>query len=121
MEFQYKLLNGKLSGIIGAQKYMLLQNGVPVLGIIGSSNISVRAFGIRKDWNYEADVVLWNSCDLDANKIVQSALESREGNEDGFGIIVSNYASDDLINRGLTIEKKLLRLIDEINESSLNY
>lgn len=98
-----------------AKVYVASKSGIPVVGIIGSSNITVRAFGIRQDWNYEADVVLWNADDPDANAIVLSALESREGNEDGFGIIVSNYASDDPINRGLTMEEKLKSLINDIN------
>lgn len=101
-----------------AKVFVASKNGEPAVAVIGSSNITARAFGIRKDWNYEADVVLWDDSNNAAQAIVRGALESADTDSEGFGIIVSDYSSNDPINRGLTMQQKLRRLFTEIQESS---
>ncbi len=44
-----------------AKIFILKKGGNPIFGIIGSSNMTSRAFGICKNFNFEADVVLWDS------------------------------------------------------------
>ena len=43
----------------------------PQLGIIGSSNITSRAFGLTEAWNFEADVILWNNINPTAKQVMQ--------------------------------------------------
>jgi phosphatidylserine/phosphatidylglycerophosphate/cardiolipin synthase-like enzyme len=101
-----------------AKVFVAFKKGAPLIGIIGSSNITGRAFGLLKDWNYEADVVLWNDAHATSKQIIDSALEVTEEDSPAFGVIVSNYAADDPANRGLTMQEKLIKLIEEINQAS---
>ena len=101
-----------------AKVFIASEGDRPVLGIIGSSNITNRAFGQSKQWNYEADVVLWNSQHTIANAIVTGAL-GRSDDDNPFGVVVSNYATDDPLNRGLTLEERLVRLRQEIIDVSV--
>ena len=101
-----------------AKVFVASKDGEPVVAVIGSSNITARAFGIRKDWNYEADVVLWDDANKAAQAIVRGALAPADTDSEGFGIIVSDYSSNDPINRGLTMREKLRRLLTEIQEAS---
>jgi len=63
-------------------------------------------------------VVLWDDANTTAQAIVRGALEPADTDSDGFGIIVSEYSSNDPLNRGLTMQQKLRRLLDEIQQSS---
>lgn len=39
-----------------------LKNGIPVAGIVGSSNLTGPAYGEdRRNWNFESDVLIWNN------------------------------------------------------------
>lgn len=101
-----------------AKVFVTTKNGKPVLGIIGSSNMTVRAFGNRKSWNYEADVVMWDDSDSEASRIVRGALEIDGRDQEGFDIVVSDYAINDRLNRGLTMQQKLGQLAEEIKSIS---
>lgn len=89
----------------------------PQLAVIGSSNITSRAFGLTKLWNFEADVILWNDSNKTAKKIMAGVFDNT--NEDNIdGVIVSNYSSEDEINHGLSLQDRMKRLIKEIEEVS---
>ncbi|HOD27574.1 MAG TPA: phospholipase D family protein [Syntrophales bacterium] len=38
-------------------------NHHPVAALVGSSNLTGPAYGIRRNWNYEADVLIWMDAD----------------------------------------------------------
>lgn len=80
----------------------------PVVAIIGSSNITRRAFGEEKDFNYECDVVFWE----EKNAIVNSTVEGAIGDPgDTSDVIVSNYDDNHRANRmGLIDRLKKLEL-----------
>jgi phosphatidylserine/phosphatidylglycerophosphate/cardiolipin synthase-like enzyme len=101
-----------------AKVFVAFKGGEPMIGIIGSSNITGRAFGLLKDWNYEADVILWNDAHATSKMVVDRALEVIEEESPGFGVIVSNYASDEPTNGGLTMREKLIRVVEEIHRIS---
>lgn len=89
----------------------------PQLGVIGSSNITSRAFGITKSWNFEADAILWNSNNPAADSVMGQIFESVTDNNAG-SVIVSNYAIEDRVNQGLTLRRRLQDLIAEIEGMS---
>lgn len=96
-----------------AKVFIASEDDRPLLGIIGSSNITNRAFGPSKQWNYEVDVVLWNSQDTIVNAIVSGALGGLD-DDNPFGVVVSDYAADDSLNSGLSLEARLIALREEI-------
>ncbi|MCK9622300.1 MAG: hypothetical protein M0R47_17395 [Methylobacter sp.] len=100
-----------------AKVFIAKKHSIPVLGIIGSSNITSRAFGTSAQWNYEADVVLWNDGDSVASSIISGVLGSLDDN-DPFSVVVSDYASEDPLNRGLSLEQRLLDLHRQIIDVS---
>lgn len=89
----------------------------PQLGVIGSSNITSRAFGITKSWNFEADAILWNSANPAADAVMGEIFESVTDNNAG-SVIVSNYAIEDRVNQGLSLRRRLQDLIAEIEGMS---
>lgn len=102
-----------------AKIFIAFMRGKPLIGIIGSSNITGRAFGLFKDWNYEADVVLWDDAHVASKNIVGAALNFLENELPAFEVIICDYASNDPINRDLTMQEKLLKLVEEINNTSV--
>ncbi|RBM84012.1 hypothetical protein DLR74_18130 [Vibrio paracholerae] len=89
----------------------------PQLGVIGSSNMTSRAFGNNTQWNFEADVVLWNDANEKAKRIMSQIFESNS-DSDASSIIVSTYSTDEPANRGLTLQKRLQLLLEEIESFS---
>tara|TARA_B100001750_G_scaffold196569_1_gene168805 strand:+ start:92 stop:766 length:675 start_codon:yes stop_codon:yes gene_type:complete len=89
----------------------------PQLGVIGSSNITSRAFGITKSWNFEADAILWNSANPAADAVMGEIFESVTDNN-ASSVIVSNYAIEDKVNQGFSLRKRLQDLVAEIEEMS---
>jgi hypothetical protein len=100
-----------------AKVFIASESNRPALGIIGSSNITNRAFGPSAHWNYEADVVLWNAGSSVASAIVGGVLEGFDDNNP-FSVVVSDYSADDPINRGLSLEARLSALREEIIDAS---
>jgi hypothetical protein len=70
-------------------KVFLAKNGTkPLVGIIGSSNITRRAFGVFKDFNYECDVVMWD----ETVPVIDAAITAAIGDTGNLSdVIVSNY------------------------------
>lgn len=91
---------------------------VPVIGIIWSSNITSRAFGLLKEWNYEADIILWDDSDKIARRIISAALEPITADTQHH-IIVSNYATQYSKNFNLTLQERLQQLRREIEAESV--
>ncbi len=58
-----------------AKIFIASDSNGPQLGVIGSSNITSRAFGLTTAWNFEADVILWN--DSNNEHWVQSTQSGR--------------------------------------------
>ena len=100
-----------------AKVFIASDNRTPHLGIIGSSNMTSRAFGPGPQWNYEADVVLWNDSHAPSQAVMAGALEAVQ-DDTPFSIIVSDYAADDRLNRGLSLEQRLRQLESEIIDLS---
>lgn len=69
------------------------RKGIPVAGIVGSSNLTAPAYALnrrasfhnRSGWNYEADVVLWAPV-RNASRLLRAAEANAEA-IDGFGVI----------------------------------
>jgi len=101
-----------------AKVFIVSEANSPQLGIIGSSNVTSRAFGNNSQWNYEADVVLWNDAHKEAKRVMASVFDGANNNDDPYSVIVSNYAVEDRINRGLSLELRLKQLASEIVELS---
>ena len=98
-----------------AKVFVLSKAGVPVFGIIGSSNITRPAFGSVKNFNYECDVILWP----DEQSIISSWLEEQLQEDDfPFEIIRAPYIEE--MNNGLAVQDRLQNLKDEIMESGLS-
>jgi hypothetical protein len=89
----------------------------PKVAVIGSSNMTVRAFGLRSDWNYEADVVIWDDKHKAANTLVSEVLQN-DGDVGRASIIVSDYATSDKLNSGMGLKEKVESLVEEVLETS---
>ena len=69
-----------------AKVFIYRQGDIPVLGIIGSSNMTSRAFGDATPFNYEADVVLWNSDIAEIDGLMLSNIEQRQADVSSWDI-----------------------------------
>lgn len=84
-------------------KVFLAKIGVePVVAIIGSSNITRRAFGEEKDFNHECDVVFWDEKNATVNSTVENAIGDPGDISD---VIVANYDDNHRANRIPLIER----------------
>lgn len=83
----------------------------PVVGIIGSSNITRRAFGELSDFNYECDVVVWD----ETIPIIDQAINAAIGDDqaDISDVIVTTYDESHRANR-TPLQNRLLSLEAEI-------
>lgn len=89
-----------------AKVFILFKDDTPLFGIIGSSNITRRAFSTEKDFNYECDVVLaTNKMQAELNLFTDTINDPSE-------IIISDYNIEE--NKGITIEDRLMDLEKEI-------
>lgn len=61
-----------------AKIFILKKNGLPIFGIIGSSNLTRPAFGLSSPFNFEADVVLWDKNIKEINDICQAQTDLQE-------------------------------------------
>ncbi|WP_297868484.1 restriction endonuclease PLD domain-containing protein [uncultured Flavobacterium sp.] len=93
-----------------AKIFILKKQGEPIFGIIGSSNMTRNAFGHTAPFNFEADVVLWDSSNNAINNICQSQTEISGGDFDD--IIYADYNVER--NRGKNSMEKLKDLENEI-------
>lgn len=93
-----------------AKIFLAKSKGAPMVGIIGSSNITRRAFGELKDFNYECDVVFWD----EKNSAINSAIDRAIGDPgDISDVIVTTYDERHRANR-MSLPQRLLALEAEI-------
>lgn len=103
-----------------AKIFLLKKDGKPILGIVGSSNMTRKAFSIQ-DFNFEADVVMWcDELNKEMKNFVSTIGNSRYDNQGKAGfylgfqdIILADY--DPAIHAGITIQDRLIGLEKEIN------
>lgn len=98
-----------------AKIFILKKGNEPIFGIIGSSNMTSRAFGIGKDFNFEADVVLWDTTFTKINTL----CEQQQENNDDFNDII--YADYNLEKNKKTAMDRLRDLEKELDIKSLKY
>jgi len=79
-----------------AKVFLAKQGKTPLVGIIGSSNITRRAFGLDKDFNYECDVVFWDESVSDIDRAMSAAIGDAGDVSD---VIVTNYDDNHPANR----------------------
>lgn len=85
---------------------------IPVIATIGSSNITGRAFGLSKNYNYESDVVFWDDSINGINELVTLSIEKNMNNADE--IFISNYDENDWRNGQQPLAQKILQLEKDI-------
>jgi HKD family nuclease len=107
-----KLRNNKLH----AKIFILKKGGEPIFGIIGSSNMTSRAFGIWKDFNFECDVVLWDSAKTKINNLCQAQTEISDNEIDD--VIYAEYIKER--NKGKSPVDRLRELEIELEIEKLN-
>lgn len=88
----------------------------PVVAIIGSSNITSRAFGAFKDFNRECDVVMWEECNPTINDLVEAAIGDSGVVSD---VIVTNYDDKHRANK-TSLRERLLAIEEEIMSIALD-
>lgn len=93
-----------------AKVFLAKRGGLPVVGIIGSSNITSRAFGELKKFNYECDVVMWDETVSEIDAAVSAAIGDVGDISD---VIVSNYDDNHDANR-TPLRDRLVALEQEI-------
>jgi PLD-like domain len=90
-----------------AKVFIALQQGKPLLGIIGSSNITRPAFSSSAPFNRECDVIIWPE-GTTYDGLINDAL----GTENFVDVVRAPYNQDQ--NGGITVEERLLSLYNEI-------
>jgi len=93
-----------------AKVFLAKTRGAPMVGIVGSSNITRRAFGEMKDFNYECDVVMWDESVPEINTAMETAIGDVDDVSD---VIVTTYDTQHRANSQL-LEARLLSLEAEI-------
>lgn len=101
-----------------AKIFIASENGSPALGIIGSSNMTRNAFGVAGSWNYEADVVLWDTSNNAANEVMSNIFEDISNNFPQ-SVIVTTYNAEEPLNGNLSLRDRLRFLRDEIEGQSV--
>ncbi len=99
-----------------AKIFILKKGNDPIFGIIGSSNMTSRAFGIWRDFNFEADVVLWDTSKSKINTLCQQQTETNNDNIDD--VIYADYNNER--NRNKTAMDRLRDLEKELDIDNLN-
>ena len=99
-----------------AKIFILKKGNDPIFGIIGSSNMTSRAFGIWRDFNSEADVVLWDTSMTKINALCQQQTETNNDNIDD--VIYADYNNER--NRNKTAMDRLRDLEKELDIENLN-
>jgi len=94
-----------------AKIYLLLDNDTPILGIIGSSNITKNAFSNSQPFNIEADVIIWKEND-NLNHIIEGHFSNIQS-DDYYNIDYSEQK-----NGGKTIQDRLSDLYKDITEEN---
>ncbi len=104
-----------------AKIFILKENDTPILGIIGSSNITRNAFSDDTPFNYEADVVLCPDSNSKISKVITTIAGTikDELNEayDPHEVVLTDY--DPGKNHELSIEDRLNRLNEDIKSLNL--
>lgn len=97
--------------------FLAKQGNTPLVGIIGSSNITRRAFGLDKDFNYECDVVFWDETVPDIDRAMSVAIGDPGDVSD---VIVTNYDDSHPANRQ-SLQARLLLLEAEILAKAVDF
>lgn len=97
-----------------AKVFILSKGQEPIFGIVGSSNITRRAFGSMIDFNYECDVIIWPDSEKDITKLIDDFLV---GIDDFHEVIRAPYIVE--MNNGLTVQARLNEVKREILETNL--
>lgn len=92
-----------------AKVLILKRGGTPVLGIVGSSNITRNAFSVSTPFNYESDVYMWDDTDGTVFGMMEQQLARIENPEE---LIRAPY--DPQTNGNMTIPQRLIRLEQEV-------
>ena len=99
-----------------AKVFLAKAAGKPVVGIVGSSNVTRRAFGEQSDFNYECDVVMWEETIPEIDNVLHAAIGDSGDVSD---VIVTTYDSDHRANRR-PLEDRLLTLEAEILSKAIS-
>jgi len=103
----------KIPGMKWHAKIMIGKiNDNPVIATIGSSNITGRAFGIQKNFNYESDVILWDESIGSINKQINISIEEFIDRADE--VIISDYSENDWRNGKQSLDEKIKQLENDI-------
>lgn len=104
MPVETRLLQKKTRGNHWHAKIFILKRGVvPIFGIIGSSNMTSRAFGLGPNFNFESDVVLWDTANNPINTLCLQQAATIDNNVND--LIFADYNNER--NRGLTAMQRL--------------
>ena len=98
-----------------AKVFILKKAGSPILGIVGSSNLTRPAFHNDSPFNRETDVVMWPDTAVGMGNTASTVLAA---NNDPYSYIVADY--DPRRNAGLTILDRLIQLEKDVRRSALS-
>jgi phosphatidylserine/phosphatidylglycerophosphate/cardiolipin synthase-like enzyme len=113
----FSAVQKRISGMGWHAKIFLAKGaGRPLVGVIGSSNITRRAFGELADFNYECDVVLWDESVAQVNAAIETAIDASDDLSD---VIVTNYDPDFRTNRS-PLPDRLLTLESQVLARAIN-
>ncbi len=100
-----------------AKIFILKKGNNPIFGIIGSSNMTSRAFGICKQFNFEADVVLWDDNYSELVNLTSKSSEFLLDEDNSNDIIYADYDVEK--NNQISIIARLQQLERELDIQNL--
>jgi len=100
-----------------AKIFILKKGEEPIFGIIGSSNMTSRAFGVCKQFNFEADVVLWDNKYPELVNLTSKSSEFLSGENNINDLIYADYDVEK--NNQISIVERLKQLEKELDIENL--
>ena len=97
-----------------AKVFIAWESGVPAFAVIGSSNITRPAFDTTSPFNFESDVILWNTSCSNATALAERLFGDIKGTLD---VLFANYEEKGR-NGQMTLADKMTKLAEEIINSS---
>jgi len=91
-----------------AKVFIYLINDKPVITVIGSSNMTRNAFSTTKPFNYECDVVMWDSDNNKISDLINSDTPERNHND----VITLDYLEDK--NGNISINDRMEQIYKEL-------
>ena len=114
---QYLTLRKRKTDRWHAKVFIAWESGVPAFAVIGSSNITRPAFDTTSPFNFECDVIIWNTSCPNAIALAEQLFKGKKVAQE---VIFANYEENGR-NEHFSVSDRLTVLAEEINNKSYEF